>query len=570
MYKDNFLILFITLFCFLFTYLFFGFYYVEYEGLTSALFSGTLTPNLPFRSMYFSGNFGVSYLYSYLYETFPNIECLSWIYYSYLFVSSFLACYIVNSLLPEKTSIYVKITLYINVYIFVFSDHAIHLLYTRVSYMVCGLSLISLIVIFHSSDTIKSRLGIFILINIFFLLGALSRIESAVACFLLIIFFALAFSQNNVKQIIRLFFFPCLIIAAISLRLTFDISTATSKEFYKQVEPDIEEQLIARENKIELSEINNHRDSIIYSAASDMMWSDPKIISPQYLRSLIQSEKFIFTDVKQWKRVYKNCLEISLKYWYLIAFTSLLSLILFFIIDVRKNKLYPIYLIGFVLSFWILIVIQTYTDKLNDRSFSPYLSLFIFCHFLMLMKYYSSKKTLWLYPVSFFCFIFLAFHLWSLKIEATILKKDLMIYQSNFEKIKKVAGNSFLVINSTSFDYLFLSNKPFHPFNFSIFKKIYITDGYIIPFLPYYKRYLEGECNCDIYNFPSFWYYLESVHEKVVIVSAPLRMKIIQEYIFEMYHHKLPVKEKKTERLNNVQKSDTRGYEEELSVYTLE
>ncbi len=502
---------------------------------------------------------------------FPKIECLSWIYYSYLFATCFIACYIVNSLLPTKTSIYIKIAIYITIYVFVFADHTIHLLYTRISYMICGLSLISLIVIYHpSSQTIKSRLGFFIFINIFFLTGALSRIESAVACFLLIFFFALVFSQNNVKQTVQLFFFPFLIIAGISLALTVDISTATSEEFYKQVEPDIEEQLIARENKIQLSEINSHRDSIIYSAASDMMWSDPKIISPNYLRSLIEPEKFLFTDIKQWKRVYKNCLEIGLKYWCLIVFTSFLSMMLFFIIDVRKNKLNPVYLIGFALSFWILIVVQTYTDKLNDRSFSPYLTLFIFCHFLLMLKYYSAKKKLWLYPFSFFCFITLVFHLYSLKIESTILKKDLIIYQSNFEKIKQIARKRFLVVNSTSFDYLFLSNEPFHLFNFSSFEKIYITDGYIIPFLPYYKRYLEGECNCDIYNFPSFWYYLESIHEEVVIVSAPNRMKTIQQYIFEIYQHQLPLKEINSEWLNKVQKSDTRGYKEELSVYMLE
>ena len=107
---------FLALFCFVFTYFFFGFYFVEYEGLNISFFSGKLTPGFPFRSLYFSGNMGISYLYSLLYETFPNIEWLSWIEYFYLFIACFMGLFLVIRLLPETISVRSKIIIQLLVY----------------------------------------------------------------------------------------------------------------------------------------------------------------------------------------------------------------------------------------------------------------------------------------------------------------------------------------------------------------------------------------------------------------------------------------------------------------------
>ncbi len=559
----------VTLSCFVITWFVFGFYYVEYEGLNTSFFSGKLTPGLPFRSVYFSGNMGISFIYSFFYEHFPNVEWLSWIYYSYLFFSCFIGLYIVAKLLPAKTSLTVKIFLQLLVYYLVFADHHIHYIYTRVSYMCCGLSLIGLVVFFNSTTTIKARWWLFILLNLFFTIGALTRIEVATACFILLAAFAVFYSQN-IKQTMVLFLFPAVVIAVMSLTLSVDIKTATSKEFYKQVEPDIEEQFIARENRVPLSFMKTHRDTVLYTTAMEMMWSDPQIISSNYLRSLILSEKLMFTDAKQWNRVCRSFSQVVIKYWYLLLLTVLLSVAVLVQYGLGKSFLNRLYTLAFVFSFWGLTIAQIYTDKVNERSFLPFLSLFIFCHVVLLARSTATRISLWLYPLFISCSVLLGIHFFALKEESNTLKTDLLKYQANYEKIKQVAANKYLVMNSTSFDYIFLSNVPFHPFDFSAFKKMYITDGYIIPFLPYYKRYLEQECNCDIYAFPSFWKYVNNIQQDVVIVSTPHRIKVVKGYLEEIHHFPFPVVEDKTVQLMEQRKSDNRETPDEMKMYVFE
>ena len=150
-----------------------------------------------------------------------------------------------------------------------------------------------------------------------------------------------------------------------------------------------------------------------------------------------------------------------------------------------------------------------------------------------------------------------------------MLQTDLLKYQDNFKKIKKIAANRYLIVNSTSFDYLLLSNIPFHPFDFSAFKKVYITDGYVIPFLPYYKRYLESECKCNIYAFPSFWKYVRTIRKEAVFVSDPNRVKVVKDYLKEMYGYSLALKEDSV-HLIKLRKSDYRDYPDGLKIFQFE
>ena len=119
-----------------------------------------------------------------------------------------------------------------------------------------------------------------------------------------------------------------------------------------------------------------------------------------------------------------------------------------------------------------------------------------------------------LYPLLGVFTILFVLHVCHLTKEANRMKEDLLSHQQQFQSVKNIAADRYLVTNSSVFYYLFLSNQPFHVFDFTAFRKIYITDSYIVPFLPYYKRYLERDCNCDIYNYPSFWRYLKKTNNE--------------------------------------------------------
>jgi hypothetical protein len=90
-----------------------------------------------------------------------------------------------------------------------------------------------------------------------------------------------------------------------------------------------------------------------------------------------------------------------------------------------------------------------------------------------------------------------------------------------------------------------------------------------MPFLPYYRRYLEKECKCDMYDFPAFWNYLRTKHEDVVIVSATERMNILKEYLKVVHGYELRVTDYKNAKLLELEESGNRGIFSDLRFYTL-
>ena len=564
--KTFFLTLTVTLLCFGLTYIFFGFYYVEYEGLFDSFYTGKLTPGMPFRSIYFLANIGTSHFYSYLYGVSPKIEWISWIFYSCLFLACFIGLFIVAELLrPTRSWITISI-IQVGVYFLIFADHNIHFIYTRVSYMCCGLSLLALIIFFDSRKAIRSRPVIFMLLNLFFTFGTLTRVESATASVSLLVFFGVFYLQN-IRQFIRLFIYPILLVGSFIIAISYDIKT--SKEFYKQIEPDIEVQYCERENSIPLSSMKTLRDSVLYTAALSMMWSDPRTMTPEYLRSLIRPENLIYTDAYQWGRTYRNISDTVSEHWPIVLLCLLFAFAIYIQYNFSTSKFSLLSWLAFELSFWILITMQTYTFKIVDRSFLPFMSLFILCHIIVLIQHLKPRVSLWLYPISVFGTILFFICIYHIKFESDILKLDLSKYQDNTKAIKKLASNHYLILNSSSCDFLFLSNTPFHPFDFSNYKKVYITDGYNIPFLPYYRRYLEKDCHCDMYDYPSFWNYLRTLHNDVIIVSEARRIDITTNYLQEIHHYTLPVKQDSSVVLNKLEKSDAREDFVDLRVYRL-
>lgn len=366
----------VTVFCYVFTYLFFGFYRVEYEGLNTAFFSGALTPGQAFKSLYFSGNLGVSYFYSFLYVHFPGVEWMSWFGYAYLFISCLLGLYLTARALPPQVPVWARVGVLLAVYLLVFADHTVQLLYTRVTYMVCGTTLLALLYGYRTRGHIRTRPLGFVLLNLFFAMAAFTRIEAAVAVFMLLLCFALC-NVKSLGQALRIMAFPALVVVTVSAFLAIDIRLAGDREFYKQVEPDIEEQFIARENRVPLSAMQTRRDSVIYLAALDMMWSDPQVISPARLRSFILPEKLMFTDARQWQRVFTTVGDMYMRFWYLVGMAVFLGAVFLALRLGRVRGWQRVLGIGFVLSFWVLMLLQTYTDKINERSFMPLLSLYI-------------------------------------------------------------------------------------------------------------------------------------------------------------------------------------------------
>ncbi len=435
-----------------------------------------------------------------------------------------------------------------------------HFIYTRVSYMMCASALATLIVFFQTKETVQKRPLFFFVLQVFFVLGTLTRVETSIATLLLMLTFAFLY-LNSIKQVIILFAFPVLFVLVVSTAITIELNT--SAEFHIQVEPEIEAQFAERNNIIPLSTQLTRKDSVIYMAAKTFMWSDPKVISPSYLRSLINKSSSYYTDIEQWKRACTEVEEIALSYK-----IYLLLLVFYFCIALlsRTTKKYSIpRILFFEFSFWFLIIFQAYTIKVNDRSFGPYIAIFLFAHIIYFLQFCFNEG----YVKALVAFVILlaGFQLKNIQTESDNLKAELNRYQYASDKIRVTGKNKILILNSTSCDYLFLGNIPFHPFNYSDFHRIYITDGFNMPFLPYYRPYLEKECQCSLYNFPSFWKFLLSHKENVIVVSTDERVQIIEDYVHEVYAFNLHFKKTSTDGFLKMNRSDSRQNWFEVNVF---
>jgi hypothetical protein len=329
------------------------------------------------------------------------------------------------------------------------------------------------------------------------------------------------------------------------------------------VEPEIEAQFCERNNVLPLSAMKTNRDSIIYITARDIVWSDSKVITPQYLRSLILKKSNYWLDPIQWHRAWYELLSISYKYWYFVVWQLFLFTL---ILDKYHNSRDRLYLIIFSSSFWLLSLFQAYSVKINDRSFAPLFAIFIFCHTLLFLK--NCAVTLRITRITFI-FLFVT-RLYFLINETQILKQEYNRYYAASTKIRNFAKGKILALNSSSCDYLFLSNRPFYVFDYSAFKRIYITDGFNIPFLPYYKPYLEKECGCKMNEFPSFWQYLKSQNSQVIVISTKSRINILQDYIKELYHIDLMLKMNMSVEFTSQQRSDNREIWNEIKAFSFE
>lgn len=553
----------LTLACFLFTYFVFGFYYVEYEALANSFLSGKVTPGVPFKAIYFLMHHGTSHVYSFLYQTFPDVEWLSWILYSYFFLATLLTLYIIGMLVPKDRPWWEKLMWQLVVYFFVFADHNIHFIFTRISYLTVGASFLGLIYFFKTIQSIKDRPLLFVLLNVLFTLGALCRIESSAALGLLVFVYAMVYLKSF-KQTFILLFYPGLFLGVFILGLTYHIRN--NPAFYALIEPEIEVQFVERQNKVPLSYMKTKEDSAKYKIAAEIAWVDPNIITPDFLRSMIQEEQFMFTDGRQWKRVLGDVLAVVERNLSISIFSLVITLLLVWQLPQDKYKW-----LFYFCFFWFYLLIQAYTFKINDRSFLPNIAVYLASIFIVFIPtfYFSNTKKSKLGLSFSIVLLFLAFQVRYLSKEADILKTDLEKYRFNTRMVEDVARGKYLVVNSSSFDYVFLSHEPFKPFDYSAFKKIYITDGHVIPYIPYYRDFLEKDCKCDVYNFPSFWNYIKTIRNQVVIMSTLGRMEVLREYMKVLHNYQLNIEPIKHPTMQKVRKSDYRDVYWDLEMYEL-
>lgn len=511
-------------------YITFGSFYEEYQGFWHAFFSGTLSPGTPFTHFYFLGYIGISHVYSLLYQWLPNFQWMSLIHYGQLILSFAIMLSVLEYLLLKK-GIKQKISVLLLALFFIAlaPDNILLFIYARASYIMCGASLLAIIILFDTKEKIKTYLPLYVLLNLFFLWGTLTRVESAMAALLLLICFAVVWHTSIIKAFTPIL--PAIAMVGLSLALIF-IDINTSSQFHKQVEPDIETQFTVRFNMVPIETMETFEDSVKYEAAIRMFWGDPDIITIDYLKSLIAEPESKYFDTQQWNRTTNELYAHYNNFKYYFLLVLLLTFFTFFILIKNKHwkqaSLIMLYFVGFI----ILLTVNSYFVKMRDRTVSPYLIIYFASIFLLLIKSINYKK--YTFPILFsILFLGSAIQIYETLYKSRELKEALQINRQILTQLEDCCSDATVMPNPTSMGNITLAFTPFEIFDFSKFDRFYFYEASIQSIIPTYYNYLKKECNCEVRNFSNFYRYVldQDYPKKVYAVSNEDRMDVGMLYL---------------------------------------
>jgi len=528
---------FITLIVFSLTIWLHGSYYEEYEAFFNAMLSGAFTPGSVFDSWYFLGHIGLAKIYSGLYTMFPGIEWMSWIQFGYLLIASVLLLGSVDRLLPAPISFYQRLLLNVLlVYVF-FADSIIHFNFTRCAYFLSGSAIFYTIIRLEQTPfrpfNIPARVGVFSL----FVLGVLVRIEPSIGLILLLSPFAWVWLKSFRRAFLCMLPFGLVSLLAVFLVMN-DINQ--SQDFYKQIEPDLEYAFGIKANIVPLSTMKTAEDSIKYLAASQMIWADPDVITVPFLKGLMVNNRTEAYYTEKWDETRIILIELFEKYRYLI-FSFLILIFCITGLLIKEKRADAVFInIAFLLCFFLLVVSQIYFKKMRYRAFSPMLDfafllalVYNFRNLLPLRKSYTNPLFITLIFLVFSAQVH--FNVASARLNQEAHKRN----EQAYDLLVSVAGNDVLLLNGKSFGNFTLKFRPFEPFDFTAFHRVYVNEAQVMSLIPAYRKFLEKECQCNVANFSSFYQYLsdQKSSHAVFLLSDENRLALTMQYL-SVIHHK--------------------------------
>lgn len=519
-----------TFVAFAFCYLFLGFYYEEYQGLFTGLYTGEYSPGTQFFAWYFMGDIGTSYIYSYLYKFFPNIEWVSIIYTFMIGISSVLLLQLFDFYLDKKLNKHQIFVIKVFFFILLFPMNLMYFNFTRVAYLLVGTAGLNIIIRYDQNISFVQNFKHLYLFILLYLLGSMTRVEPSMSISLLLLCFSVVWNNDILKGIKSS---VILLFIAYSILVGIFINIQISDDFCKKAEPDIETSY-GLNKLIPLSDMSNKIDSMKYEAAVNMLWGDPNNISIDFLRSL--------TKVKDIWEYRKDRFQISIhdlfNHWSLFNKTLLINFIFCIIIMIKvirnKKKFWLQFL--YSISIFVLLFAQIFFVKLTNRAFFPVLIIYTITVLLLFLKNQQNRRNTigWIALFIFFIYLSLSNFFFVSYFE---MKNYFTLNTEIAQKIQPTIHQQILLLNATTFGTYTNRFKPFEKINNDNTYKLYINEAQMMPLVNTYKDYLSKECNCDIHNFSAFYKYLLGPKQtkEVYTLSDEKRMNLISKYLKIMY-----------------------------------
>lgn len=497
-------------------------FFEEYESYFTTMLSGELTPGTNYNHLYYFGQIGLSFFYAFLYSF---IKFVPWIPLFYELVLSITLAFFIKIYFSNlKKSVQLIFILLIFI---ILHEHFLILNITRISFVIITLGTLILLnkKISKKQKTQAQCILIF---------GILTRPEPAfLTLFLLLTGDFILNQEYHLKARIQRWlrtFWPSFLIMG-TLFVYFQIDFKTSNEFYKQIEPDVEYELMVRQNFVSLSRNTDSTYLLRYQAINNGFWGDSKMNNNLFLRSLIDKKgNNNASIVDSYFFIIKELIIKNSIIFYFLILLYIFSLSVSF----KHSKREFLFVNLIVFSLLLTTTIVAIQVKMVDRGFVSLLTITCFIFLLYLknrLKLLTSK--LLLIPV----LVFSVLQIYAVQKKLEILRNDFNHNKKCLKEIKPIVSNSeFIFLGQSSMDVYFHSQTPFG--TQTNFKNIYIFNALAFVTSEPYRSYLEKKYKCNPNDYKAFFEFASK--ENCVFLLNKSESSFLESYLRKV--HKVNLK----------------------------
>lgn len=516
-------IIFLTVWCV------WGVYYEEYESFFTALLSGALTPGMTYDSLYHMSHLGgLAYIYAHLSEMMPFIPVVNLIEYFILISSLSLYIYI-----------YIKSSNAINgwsiLLISVLSIEYFEMLNcSRVSVLACLASGGLLIYILKNNLSFISPEGI--LWILFWTLGLLTRVETALFCLSIIVplFMLILYSEYQFKVKTKYYLaliFCITTVALMSLFITF--RSTISDEFYLQIDPKYEAEIMFKQNVVPIGNMQNKVDSIRYIAIVKGFWGDAKLNDIHFLESVVDNSQTGFFYLKSTSE-YQNLLRQFFSRYHLYIFPYIL-LCIFFLFGKRiRSRRFLLGLLAYQILVFLIVALLAVQVKFADRVTVSLLTGSLMLQMLTITIYQKDRENKFLIN-TFFILLPIASILYHCFLLSRYHSKEIQQNKMEIESNKELQTAKTLIFSSESTEKILNTYRPFETFSLLNEKRVFLLDNLAFCSIEPYRSYLQNELKCRPDDYTELFIAVERYDSNALYLWDSKRLSFLRYYLKEVH-----------------------------------
>lgn len=497
--------------------------YDDYGYFLTAMASGQFS-DFPFIDLHYLGMVGVNSVYKMLYRLVPAFNWLGTGWMVFTFTGLYLGLRVLRKVIFAGVADY-RITLLVQIFFALcYSENFTVLSHTRFALIFCGISLVRLV---FSNEISKKSIFIY---SAVFILGLLHRPESglgmlALACggFLIYRFALLHFIKRS--------FIP--ITAVLMLFGYFTYDRLHTDVFVRKIEPEIEYKLMDK-RIVPLALQKTETDSVKYLAAVSGMWFDPRVLTAEYIRTLLLPG--VNWSKKHFLAAFQHVVSFYMRY----AFIPAVVFCLLLLAGIHFSEHTILFRIFFFEVFVLVLVLALdFNGKLvagrHFLSIELVAWIISFRYFFIPGIAVKGKFTRTFLLAAVTVFIVSGFYFLKMKEENTQYNREIACFETTMQNTESVLSGR-IVVNT-------LSNVYMLNHTFSVWNKNYTGNTYVMydmfsfSLIPEYVAYLNKVCGCDALNPKDFFRFMQN--KNALYMADENRYELTGRYMHAVHHFNL-------------------------------